>query len=516
MGVDLSTRETEFLLPEGHDLGLAADSLGPRYALAAESKGEFQQAFFDTFDGRLHLLGQSLVHQDGRLALVNGNGYSEIASGDWPRLREKLLVTDLPEGILRAKLEPVVEVRALTQLVRVRGRRRIYRVTDDEAKTVVRLVFEEPKLAGDGGTLKPRLRLVGVRGYDSDLERVSRLVDKRLRLPIAEVTLQDEAVTRAGGTPGGSGWSGTVELRRRERAGRAAAQLLRRQLLVIESNLPGAIADVDSEFLHDLRVGVRRTRSLLRELAGVFPPAPLAHFRAEFRWLQQVTGPCRDLDVYLLDFDHFRASLAEPRGADLDPLRGLLKRRRSLERRRLLRALRSERATTLLAAFAEFLDRLELQGAGLGPDASAPIEDLAADRIGKVYRRMVKMGRGIGDATPPEALHDLRKKGKELRYLLEFFACLYPRQVVNPAVRSLKSLQDTLGRFQDRQVQALLLRSVGDDVRALDDGAAALMAMGQLIERLEEQEAEARAEFAERFAGFASGRRQELMQETFR
>jgi CHAD domain-containing protein len=511
----VSTRETEFLLPEALDLGSVADSLGPRFALAAESRGEFQQTFFDTFDGRLHDHGQTLVHQAGRLALVNGDGHSEIASDEWARSREKLLVADLPRGLLRTKLASVVDVRALMQLVRIRGRRRIYRVTDDQGKTVVRLVLEEPKLAGDGGALQPRVRLVGVRGYDRDLERVARLITKRLRLPIAEVTVQDEAVTRTGGTPGGCAWKGSVELRRGERADRAAAQLLRRQLLVIESNLPGAIADVDSEFLHDLRVGVRRTRSLLRELAAVFAPGPLEHFRDEFRWLQQVTGPCRDLDVYLLDFDDFRASLAESRAHDLDPLRGLLKRRRSLERRRLLRALRSERTTQLLADWAAFLDRLDAQTGPTGPAASLPIDELAAGRIGLVYRRMVKLGRRIDDDTPPEALHDLRKKGKELRYLLEFFACLYPDQVVAPAVRSLKSLQDTLGRFQDRQVQALLINSLGDDVRALDDGAAALMAMGQLIERLEDQEAEARAEFADRFSHFASRRQRAMMQETF-
>src|SRR5262249_91775 len=213
--------------------------------------------------------------------------------------------------------------------------------------------------------------------------------------------------------------------------------------------------------------------------------------------------------------DDFRASLAESRGHDLDPLRGLLKRRRALERRRLLKALRSERTGRLLSEWGVFLDRLEAEVGGAGPAASKPIDALAAERIGRGYRGMVKLGRQIDDDTPPEALHDLRKKGKELRYLLEFFACLYPEHVVGPAVRSLKALQDTLGRFQDRQVQALLIQSLGDDVRALDDGAAALMAMGQLIERLEEQEAEARGEFAERFARFASGRQRTLMQETF-
>ena len=76
------------------------------------------------------------------------------------------------------------------------------------------------------------------------------------------------------------------------------------------------------------------------------------------------------------------------------------------------------------------------------------------------------MGAAIDDASPPEALHDLRKKGKELRYLLEFFAGLYPAEVVKPMVKTLKALQDTLGRFQDREVQA------GDAARARRRGRA--------------------------------------------
>ena len=78
-------------------------------------------------------------------------------------------------------------------------------------------------------------------------------------------------------------------------------------------------------------------------------------------------------------------------------------------------------------------------------------------------------------------------------------------------LRTLRALQEMLGRFQDREVQAQLIRSLGNEVRTLDDGAAALLAMGQLVDRLEEQQ----ARFAERFAAFASSRQRALVRETF-
>ena len=75
------------------------------------------------------------------------------------------------------------------------------------------------------------------------------------------------------------------------------------------------------------------------------------------------------------------------------------------------------------------------------------------------------MGKAIDDDSPAEDLHELRKVGKELRYLLEFFASLYPPEVVKPFVKTLKGLQDQLGRFQDHEVQANALRELAPEVK---------------------------------------------------
>ena len=302
-----------------------------------------------------------------------------------------------------------------------------------------------------------------------------------------------------------------------ERGGVAASVVLRRLLAVIEANLPGALGDVDAEFLHDLRVAVRRSRAVQRELRRVFTASELGHFRAEFRWLQQATGRARDIDVYVLEFDEFRLQLPEAVRGDLDPLLTVLQQRRAGARRGMVRALRSERASSLLRDWGQFLAGIESGGVSGGPDAARSIADLAAARIAKVYQRMVHMGRAIEADSPPDAYHELRKQAKELRYLLERFAApLYPADVVKPMIKVLKSLQDVLGRHQDREVQVTMPRSLSDAVAAQPNGADGLMAMGRLIERLEEQETAARDEFAERFAAFSSGAQRKLVRDTFR
>jgi CHAD domain-containing protein len=82
-------------------------------------------------------------------------------------------------------------------------------------------------------------------------------------------------------------------------------------------------------------------------------------------------------------------------------------------------------------------------------------------------------------------------------------------------VKTLKALQDTLGRHQDREVQAAMVRELGPELSKRPGGADALMAMGVLVERLQAEEAEARAEFKQRFAAFASSEQRALVKKTF-
>ncbi len=83
-------------------------------------------------------------------------------------------------------------------------------------------------------------------------------------------------------------------------------------------------------------------------------------------------------------------------------------------------------------------------------------------------------------------------------------------------VKTLKGLQDVLGRHQDREVQRALIRSLRDEVAALPHGPATLMAMGALVQSLGEDEQAARSEFAARFDAFAAPSQRAAVKETFR
>ncbi|HUR86901.1 MAG TPA: CHAD domain-containing protein [Solirubrobacteraceae bacterium] len=507
----------QLLLPDGLTAAAVADALADRLAVVTQRAHAIDREFWDTFDGRLHGAGLALAAAGGRLVLSDAASGAEEASADLPRGGERLFAGDLPAGALRDRAAPLVEMRALAPIARVRSRFLPVNVLDDVGKIVVRLRVEEPVARAGAAKLPlaPRLHVTGVLGYDREFERVRDVLCGELGMMVAKRAVQDDAVRAGGGVAGGVSSKLKVQLRADARADAAAVVISRRLLDVVETNLPGTLADLDSEFLHDLRVAVRRSRALQRELAGVFPSEPLRVFRAGFKELQAITGPTRDLDVQLLEFDDLAAGLPEAEAGDVAPLRRLLEDHLRAARTAMVAELSAPRTRALLDNWGEFLDALVQSDESDRRDAARPVTDVAAERIAAVYKRMVKMGSRIDADSPAEALHDLRKKGKELRYLLEFFSSLYPPEVVKPMVASLKGLQDVLGRFQDREVQAEYMRSLGGEVAELDGGAPALMAMGVLVQGLIADQAAARTEFQESFAAFSAKEQRALVKATF-
>lgn len=343
------------------------------------------------------------------------------------------------------------------------------------------------------------LTLEPLKGYRADAQRIRR------RLLAAGFQTEED-------------WkSPRVAMSADERADVVVARVLLRLREIQDANLPGTLGDAHIEFLHDLRVAIRRTRSVLREMRGVFAPADVERVRASYKWLQDQTSATRDLDVYLQELDRLRALAPDAMQADLDPLEPLLRARHRRARMLMEQALESERARALHVEWGEILEALVLEDEAERPDAARPIGELAGERIRRVHRRMVKLGGRITPASPPERYHELRKKGKELRYLLELFgAPLFDPEVVAPMIGVLKALQDVLGLHQDREVQIAMLRELGQELLGEPGGADALMAIGTLIERLQADAHAARGRFAGTFAEFASDAQCKLVARTFR
>jgi CHAD domain-containing protein len=223
--------------------------------------------------------------------------------------------------------------------------------------------------------------------------------------------------------------------------------------------------------------------------------------RDGFKWLSDLTGTPRDLDVYRLEWSRYTDPLGADVSQSLGPVRDLLERRRADAHIELERALRSARATELIGTWRTWLAE-PLGGDDLPPRAGRPLGRLVARRIARAHGILLERGRLIGPDTPAEQVHDLRKDAKRLRYLLECFGSLLPKNARKRYVKRLKSLQDNLGEHQDAEVHVSMLRAVAHELHEAHASPDTMVAIGQLTERLDQQRLAARAEFAARFADY--------------
>ena len=254
------------------------------------------------------------------------------------------------------------------------------------------------------------------------------------------------------------------------------------------------------EFLHDLRVAVRRTRTCLGQFKGLWPEATLDRAREFFSWVGQITGPTRDLDVYILNLPEYRQSLPAEVRPHLEPLEILLGKKRQREQRLLRRKLRSLRFREEMAWWEQVLR----DPGAMSEAADTPIGELASGQTLRRFERVLRRG-AKARASRPQSLHDLRIDCKKLRYLLEFFSALYDPGHLKPAVRALKRLQDNLGRFNDFEVQRDALAGWANEMTGDNaPGAEPLLAMGRLLARLDRNQTRELERFSACFREFSA------------
>jgi len=247
---------------------------------------------------------------------------------------------------------------------------------------------------------------------------------------------------------------------------------MRAQLREIERHDPGTRLGRDPESLHDMRVGVRRLRALLR--AGkTLVATDTTELDGRLKKLGRVLGDVRDLDVLLGRLEDEAGELGREDAQHARSLLNALRTERKRCRRRLMTFLRSDSYLTLLDDTAHTIENLEPSGSG------ASLDELADKAFGKTRKAV----RALPDAPADAELHAVRKKGKRARYAGELADWKKP-------VQRARALQDVLGEHQDAVVAAERLRALA--AKATPEEA---LAAGRLVELEEARRAEARADW---------------------
>lgn len=215
----------------------------------------------------------------------------------------------------------------------------------------------------------------------------------------------------------------------------------------MEAVAPLICADDNPEDLHDFRVAIRRTRSVLGSFHKWAHAESSAKLRAELKEIAAKTDHLRDLDVLLGDHTALCDRLPTSLHDGCDELEAKLYAERSSAHAALLEYLVSESFSNALARCREYTQQLATDV------ADAPLQITAArvtpHRISRLQRRSGKLSK----SAPDFELHQLRIAGKKMRYMLDFLEPALPAKKRRRALKSLKQAQDDLGRFHDLCVQ---------------------------------------------------------------
>jgi len=452
------------------------------------------KTFYDSFDWRLYNANKicEFNHSQhiSQLSLIDKNSGQLLASEEIEQVPRFSL--QFPDGLFRKNITPELEMRALLPLCQLPFESYRLNILNKDQKTVLRLQFDEYE------SLNNRVQLIPLKGYEKAQLKVANILQNTLKIQTSSCSVLNEALNLQGRKPKDYSSKLAIKLKPDMRADKASKQIYKHLLQAMQVNEAGTIADIDTEFLHDFRVAVRRTRAGLSQIKNTLPANVVANYAEFFAWLGQITSSTRDLDVYLLSYQHYKATLPLSLRADIEPLYEFLKLKQVHAQKELCEKLKSPKYNKQLVAWEQYLNE-SVPKKGKAGHANQNIKELADSRIWKVYQRVLKEGGAITEKSPAEALHDLRKTCKKLRYLMEFFQSLYPQEEIKSSIKALKGFQTVLGDFQDYEIQELSIKHFSEEMMQQNIPSNTLLAMGVLVQYLDTMKCNARNHFAEQF-----------------
>src|SRR5215216_5218958 len=414
----MKEREAKLAAPPGFDLPRLG---GPEDGFVAEPQTarRLQTTYYDTADLRLARWGASLRYRPGEgwtVKLPEGSDGAllvraeHVFGGDGRRPPAEAVA--LVRAFVRTgQLSPVVRMRTVRRPVELRepAGSRLAELADDDVQVL------------DGRRITARFRELEVE-LDEDAD---------------EALLHHDLA------------SGTLRLFRHE---------------------AGVRTGEDPEAVHQARVATRRLRSTLRTFSSLLDPDWTDRLRDELKWLADLLGQVRDTDVLLERFNEHLAALPAADAKVGPRLLAALVDQRDSARRRLLRAMATER-------YAVLLDDLVAAAAApaLLPGADRPAAQVMPPLVAKPWKKLRKEVRKAGDDPPDEQLHKIRIRAKRARYAAEAVEPVIGQPAEDYA-DAVADLQSVLGDHQDAVVGAAWLREAAGSARR----DVALVA-GQLI-----------------------------------
>ncbi|MDD2685862.1 MAG: CHAD domain-containing protein [Gallionella sp.] len=234
----------------------------------------------------------------------------------------------------------------------------------------------------------------------------------------------------------------------------------------LQANARGQSAATDSEFLHQMRVALRRLRVALRMAKKLHSDAVLDALLQQARVLSGYIGEVRDWDVFIAEVA--RPALNQwPDHLGVQHLLNLSEQARQQRHDKLFNEAGRRALQRFILDFAVWMNSdywVALNG------QSVSLRKFAKRHMRRLLRRLQ-----ADDAQTQEPLHTLRILTKKLRYSAEFFTACNAGDIFHAVLRQLGKVQEQLGKIHDIAVARTLLEKLA----AQDDGLLETVAMMQ-------------------------------------
>lgn len=308
-------------------------------------------------------------------------------------------------------------------------------------------IYEIALRLAEHGSVKPSIRSKSARGFDL-AAGTPPLVSRPRKLRLDPSVALDEAF----------------------------ATILRSCFLHLLQSLPAAEDGRNPEGVHQLRVALRRLRSVLDLMRSAGALSNLDALRSEARWLAQDLSAARDWDVFQLATLPAIAK-ACPMVPGFDALERVAAERQSDAYRKAHHALDDRRCARFLIGLGGWIETRGWRNGVTAEDLgllAEPAVNFAERILSEQYAKVLKRGRRFRSLTVEE-LHRVRLATKRLRYLGEFLLPLFPdRKSARKFSRKLAGLQEELGAFNDMAITASLLDGLAAEAPDSATAAAAI------------------------------------------
>lgn len=242
----------------------------------------------------------------------------------------------------------------------------------------------------------------------------------------------------------------------------ATGALLRQSLGHFLGNWAALDSANAAEAVHQVRVALRRLRSLLALLGRSFPSADIDNLRAEAKRIADAFGEARDWRVFS-DLVEAGPARRLPNLAGFSVLIEEANARAEAGHRRAIEALAAPATARFVFTLQSYVSMRGWRNSvpeGQVRALGEPAIFYAALALHRAYRRLKKRAQDF-EALTPEGRHRMRIALKQMRYAVDFFGHLFkPASAVRDYVHKAAALQDMLGEANDAAVASELVARI--------------------------------------------------------